>query len=84
MGLKVQLGNGLIHKLCAVCVRNALDTCEVVDVLFNGHVLEDWIRLRAIANQLLDLVEVLSNIESADLDGAACRLYLSSETLEGR
>ena len=59
---QVKLLNCTFDKLCSTIRRDSFDPSEVIDILLDRHVLKDKVVLRAVANKLLDLVEVFANV----------------------
>ena len=62
MVLEIELLDCAITKLTTPIRRDTLDSGKVFDVFLDGHVFENWVRLWAIADKLLDLVEIFGNV----------------------
>ncbi len=84
MVLEIQLLDGSIAKLVSSISWNTLDSCKVVDVLLDRHVVKDCVGLWAVADQLFNLVEVLASVQSANINRPLCWFHFGSQTLESR
>ena len=62
MVLKVELLDCAITKLTTPIRRDTLNSGKVFNILLDRHVFENWVRLRAITDKLLDLVEIFGNV----------------------
>ena len=82
MILQIELLDGSVTEITQSFLRDAFNPCKVENIFLNRHVVEDCVSLRAVANQLLDIVKVFSDVEVSDVDASLGRLYLTCQALE--
>ena len=80
---QVKLLNGTLNKLCSTVSRDALDPSEILDILFDRHILKYEVVLWAVANKLLDVLEIFADVICADVDGSHGWLNFGGQALEG-